>query len=232
MNTGGGAAAAEEIWRAQSIRSQAAGRHKAVIGLARTTALVAAGVLGAASVQVMLLAPQVGPGSAFLALMAAGAAPLMARCRQTVGRDAELGGYDRPKAEEMAGRARPVERWEQVLAAVSVVLGAVAGAIEAEQTAGWIPVVAAVSAVVISHGPSARHMAQQVEFRRTASEPERPSPWWKPCDPVTDADADQLAERQEHVVSVQSESWMAKWIADRRRGEGGQGVHQPQHQFG
>ncbi|WP_330461023.1 DUF4231 domain-containing protein [Streptomyces sp. NBC_00820] len=296
MSTGGGASAAEHVWRAQSIWSQAADRHKAAIGRARTAtlcAVVAAGACGAAAAQVMPLSSWAGRALAFLALLAAGLAPLLARgaapdrvrewtrlrsvaeelksqtyvClarvaqyRAPEGRDAELrrrtdavlaaaadlehvtsgvrpaarplppvtsiatyvdgrlrpqlDGYYRPKADEMAGRARLVERWGQALAVLSVVLGAVAGAFAVERAAAWIPVVAAVSAAVVSHGASARYVAQQVEFGRTAGELERLLRWWEQCGPATDAEADRLAERTEHVVSVQNEGWMAKWIAD------------------
>jgi hypothetical protein len=100
------------------------------------------------------------------------------------------------------------------LAGLSVLLGAVAGAFAAEQAAAWIPVVAAVSASVVSHGASARYVALHVEYSRTAGELERILRWWRQLDPATDADADRLAERTEHVVSVQNEGWMAKWTAD------------------
>ncbi|MFJ3639432.1 DUF4231 domain-containing protein [Streptomyces sp. NPDC090108] len=296
MSTGGGVSATEHVWRAQSVWSQAANRHKAAIGRARTAtlcAVVAAGVCGAASAQLMPLSAWAGRLLAFLALVVAGLAPLLARgaapgrvrewtrlrsvseelksqtylrlarvarYREPAGRDAELrrrtdavvaaaadleylttgiapadrplppvagiadyvegrlryqlDRYYRPKTGEMAGRARLVERWGQALAAVSVVLGAVAGAFAVEQAAAWIPVVAAVSAAVVSHGAAARYVAQQVEFGRTAGELERLLAWWRSCDPATDAEADRLAERTEHVVSVQNEGWMAKWIAE------------------
>ncbi|MFK4107812.1 DUF4231 domain-containing protein [Streptomyces sp. NPDC002176] len=292
----GGVGTAEDVWRAQSIWSQAANRHKAAIGRARAAtlgAVVCAAVFGAAASQLMPHSPVTGRVCAFLALLAAGAAPLAARgaapdrvrdwtrlrsvseelkselyvrlarvaqYRQTDVRDRvlrertdavlaeaadleaalaglrpverplppvqditgyvearlrpQLEGYYRPKTVEMGERARLVERWGQVLAAVSVVLGAVAGAFAVEEAAAWIPVVAAVSAAVVSHGASARYVAQQMEFGRTAGELERLLRWWREADPVTEADADRLAERAEHVVSVQNEGWMAKWIAD------------------
>ncbi|MFJ4002313.1 DUF4231 domain-containing protein [Streptomyces sp. NPDC090023] len=292
----GGVGTAEDVWRAQSIWSQAANRHKAAIGRARAAALgavVCAAVFGAAASQLMPHSPVTGRVCAFLALLAAGAAPLAARgaapdrvrdwtrmrsvseelkselyvrlarvaqYRQPDARDRvlrertdavlaeaadlaaalvglrpverplppvqditgyvearlrpQLEGYYRPRTVQMGERARLVERWGQVLAAVSVVLGAVAGAFAVEEAAAWMPVVAAVSAAVVSHGASARYVAQQVEFGRTAGELERLLRWWRGCDPVTDADADRLAERAEHVVSVQNEGWMAKWIAD------------------
>jgi hypothetical protein len=126
----------------------------------------------------------------------------------------QLERYYRPKADEMARRATRVERCGQALAAVSVVLGAVAGAFEAQAAAVWIPVVAAVSAAVVSHGASARYVSQQIEYSMTASELERLLRCWEQDASATEADADRLAERTEHVVSVQNEGWMAKWIAD------------------
>ncbi|MFG3120750.1 DUF4231 domain-containing protein [Streptomyces sp. NPDC048201] len=292
----GGVGTAEDVWRAQSIWSQAADRHKAAIGRARAAtlgAVVTAAALGAAASQLMPHSPVTGRVCAFLALLAAGAAPLaalgaapdrirdwtrmrsvseelksqvyvrlarVARYRSADDRDRvlrecadavlaeaadlepatadlrpverplppvrdiagyvearllrQLEGYYRPKAVEMGRRVRLVERWGQALAAVSVVLGAVAGAFAVEEAAAWLPVVAAVSATVVSHGASARYVAQQVEFSRTAGELERLLHWWRGCDPATEADADRLAERAEHVVSVQNEGWMAKWIAD------------------
>ncbi|MEU6773751.1 DUF4231 domain-containing protein [Streptomyces sp. NPDC046759] len=296
MSTVGGGAAALEVWRAQSIWSQAADRHRRAIARARLVTLcagVAAGVFGAASAQLMPVSSPAGRTFAFLALLAAGTTPLtalgaapgrvrqwtrlrsvseelksqlyvylagVAQYRQPAHRDAELldrtgavfaeaadlepqthgirpadrplppvtdpAGYAeqrlrrqleeyyRPKAEEMAGRARLVERCGQALAAVSVVLGAVAGAYEAQAAAAWIPVVSTVSAAVVSYGASARYVSQQLEFSRTAGELDRLLRWWRQCDPATDANADRLAERTEHVVSVQNEGWMAKWIAD------------------
>ncbi|MGW4197750.1 DUF4231 domain-containing protein [Streptomyces sp. NPDC005004] len=296
MSTLGGAAAAEEIWRAQSVWSRAANRAKAAIERSRTAtlcAVVTAAVLGAAASQVLPLAPVAGRVLAFLALLAAGTAPLTAagaspdrvrrwtalrsvseelksqvyvylagaaQYRSPETRDAELRArtnavladvgtldralgdlepavrplppvtgiadyaeqrlrrqleqYYRPKARKMAARARLVERWGQVLAGISVVLGAVAGAFAAEEAAAWIPVVAAVSASVVSYGASARFVSQEIEFSRTARELDGLLRWWNERDPATDADADRLAERTEHVVSVQNEGWMAKWIAD------------------
>ncbi|MEU9398828.1 DUF4231 domain-containing protein [Streptomyces sp. NPDC048242] len=296
MSTLGGAAAAEEIWRAQSVWSRAANRAKAAIERSRTAtlcAVVTAAVLGAATSQLMPFSPVTGRVLAFLALLAAGAAPLAAvgaspdRVREwtalrsvseelksqvyvylagaaqyrapgardtelrartnavladAAGLDHALAGiepavrplppvadiadyaehrlrrqlehYYRPKAREMAARARLVERWGQVLAGISVLLGAVAGAFAAEEAAAWIPVVAAVSASVVSYGASARFVAQEIEFDRTARELDALLRWWRERDPASDADADRLAERTEHVVSVQNEGWMAKWIAD------------------
>ena len=296
MNTVGGVSAAEEIWRAQSVWSQAANRYKVAVARARLavlTAGIAAGVLGTASAQVMATSPEAGRAFAFLALLAAGSAPLvgrgaapdrvrdwtrlrsvseelksqayvylagLGRYRPPVDRDEELRRrtgavlagvadleptidgirpavrplppvsdsasyvtgrlryqlecYYRPKAHEMRSRARLVERWGQTLAAVAVVLGALAGALQLGQAAAWIPVVAAVSAAVVSHGASARYVAQRIEFSTTAGELERLLQWWQRQDPPTDEDADLLAERTERVVSVQNEGWMAKWIAD------------------
>ncbi|WP_026178726.1 DUF4231 domain-containing protein [Streptomyces hokutonensis] len=288
--------AAEEIWRAQSVWSQAANRYKVAIARARLAVLsagIAAGVLGTASAQLMAPSPQAGRAFAFLALLAAGSAPLvgrgaapdrvrdwirlrsvseelksqayvylagLGRYRRLAERDAELRSqtdmvlaeaadleptihgirpavrplpavtdsasyvtgrlrhqlerYYRPKAHEMASRARLVERWGQTLAAVAVVLGGLAGALQLGQAAAWIPVVAAVSAAVLSHGASARYVAQQIEFSTAAGELERLLHWWQRCDHPTEEDADLLVERTEHVVSVQNEGWMAKWIAD------------------
>ncbi|MEW2131833.1 DUF4231 domain-containing protein [Streptomyces sp. NPDC005435] len=296
MSTLGGAAAAEEVWRAQSVWSRAANRAKAAVERARAAtlcAVVAAAVLGAAASQVIPLSPATGRVLAFLALLAAGTAPLTAagasphRVREWTAlrsvseelksqlyiylagaapyrrpetRDTELRArvgavladagdldralagiepaarslppvtgiadyaeqrlhrqlerYYRPKAREMAAKARLVERWGRVLAGISALLGAVAGAFAAEQAAAWIPVVAAVSASVVSYGASARFVAQEIEFNRTARELDGLLRWWRERDPATDADADRLAERTEHVVSVQNEGWMAKWIAD------------------
>lgn len=296
VSTGGGQAAAQEIWRVQSIWSQAAGRQKTAIGRARAATLgatVAAGVLGAASAQLMPISPPVGRTLAFLAMLAAGAAPFvavgaapdrirrwlrlrsvseevksqvyvhlagLAQYRQQARRDTELlertgtllaqvvdlepetrglhpadrplpsvidadgyvehrlrfqlEGYYRPRADEMARRARLIERCGQALAAVSVLLGATAGAFGAQSMAVWIPVVTAVSASVVSHGASARYARQQIEYSTTAGELERLLRWWQQRAPATDADADRLAEWTEHVVSVQNEGWMAKWIAD------------------
>ncbi|MEU6814399.1 DUF4231 domain-containing protein [Streptomyces sp. NPDC046860] len=292
----GGVGTAEDVWRAQSIWSQAAGRHKTAIARARAAtlgAVVAAAALGAAASQLMPAVRVAGQVCAFLALLAAGAAPLtamraapdrvrewtrmrsvseelksqvyvrlarVAQYRDPDGRDRvlreradavlaeaadlepavagllpaerplppvqditgyvearlrpQLDGYYRPGAVRMGERARLVERCGQALAAVSVILGAVAGAFAVEETAAWIPAVAAVSAAVVSYGASSRYVFQQVEFSRTAGELERLLRWWQGCDPATDADADRLAERAEHVVSVQNEGWMAKWIAD------------------
>jgi hypothetical protein len=67
---------------------------------------------------------------------------------------------------------------------------------------------------VVSHGASARYVALHLEYNTTAAELERILRWWQRLDPTTDADADRLAERTEHVVSVQNEGWMAKWTAD------------------
>ncbi|KAA0920570.1 DUF4231 domain-containing protein [Streptomyces apricus] len=296
MSTGGGQAAAQEVWRAQSIWSQAAGRQKAAIDRARAATLgatVAAGVLGAASAQLIPISPPVGRTLAFLAMLAAGVAPFvavgaapdrirrwlrlrsvseevksqvyvhlagLAQYRQRARRDAELlertgtllaqvvdlepetrglrpadrplpsvidtdgyvehrlrfqlEGYYRPRADEMARRARLIERYGQALAVLSVLLGAAAGAFGAQSTAVWIPVVTAVSASVVSHGASARYARQQIEYSTTAGELERLLRWWQQRAPATDADADRLAEWTEHVVSVQNEGWMAKWIAD------------------
>ncbi|WP_018549387.1 DUF4231 domain-containing protein [Streptomyces sp. LaPpAH-108] len=296
MSTLGGAAAAEEIWRAQSVWSRAADRAKAAIERSRTAtlcAVVAAAVLGTAASQLMSLSPVTGRVLAFLALLAAGTAPLTAagaspdrvrdwtvlrsvseelksqvyvylagaaQYRAPETRDTELRArtsavladagtldraltgiepaarplppvtgiadyaegrlrrqlehYYRPKAEEMAAKARLVERFGQVLAVISVLLGAVAGAFATERAAAWIPVVAAVSASVVSYGAAARFVAQEIEFARTARELDALLRWWRERDPATDADADRLAERTEHVVSVQNEGWMAKWIAD------------------
>ncbi|SDM35549.1 Protein of unknown function [Streptomyces sp. cf386] len=296
MSTGGGGAAAREVWRVQSIWSQAAARRRTGIARARAATLcagVGAGVLGAAAAQLMPLSPPAGRTFAFLALLAAGSAPLtalgaspdrvrqwtrlrsvseelksqvyvylagLAQYRQSARRDAELldrtgavlaeiadlesethgirpadrplppvtdtvgyveqrlrhqlESYYRPKADEMAGRARLVERCGQALAALSVLLGAAAGAFEAQAAAVWIPVVAAVTVAVVSHGASARYVSQQIEYSMTAGELERLLRWWQQRAPATDADADRLAERTEHIVSVQNEGWMAKWIAD------------------
>ncbi|MFE0454445.1 DUF4231 domain-containing protein [Streptomyces sp. NPDC058914] len=296
MSTVGGTAVAEDVWRAQSIWSQAANRSRAAIARARAVTLgcaVAAGVLGVAASQLMSPLPALGRSCSFLALLAAGAVPLAARgaapdrvrewtrlrsvseelksqayvylarvgpYRDPDTRDAELlsrtdalltraadldavvrqftpadrplppvgdaagyvtarlrgqlDHYYRPKADEMARRARRVERAGVALAALSVLLGAVAGAFAVEQAAAWIPVVAAVSASVVSHGASARYVALHLEYNTTAAELERILRWWQRLDPTTDADADRLAERTEHVVSVQNEGWMAKWTAD------------------
>ncbi|MFH8802023.1 DUF4231 domain-containing protein [Streptomyces sp. NPDC017936] len=287
---------AEDVWRAQSSWSQAANRSRAAIDRARAVTLactVAAGVLGVAASQLMDPLPELGRTLAFLALLAAGAAPLVARgaapdrvrewtrlrsvseelkrhayvylarvspYRDPAGRDDELlrrtdavqaqaadltalvrqftpvdrplppvadaadyvtarlrgqlEGYYRPKADQMARRARRVDRSGMALAALSVLLGAVAGAFAAEQAAAWIPVVAAVSASVVSHGASARYVALQVEYSTTAGELERILRWWQRLGPATDEDADRLAQRTEHVVSVQNEGWTAKWTAD------------------
>ncbi|WP_425248017.1 DUF4231 domain-containing protein [Streptomyces sp. NEAU-NA10] len=296
MSTVGGTAVAEDVWRAQSTWSQAADRSRAAIGRARAATLgcsVAAAVLGVAASQLMGSSPGSGRVLSFLALLAAGAAPLAARgaapdrvrewtrlrsvseelksqtyvylakvahYRDPAHRDAELlrrtetvldeaghltsvvreftpvdrplppvtdaagylgarllgqlDGYYRPKAAEMARRARRVDRWGVALAALSVVLGAAAGAFAAEQAAAWIPVVATISASVVSHGASARYVTLHVEYSRTAGELERVLRWWRQLAPATDADADRLAERTEHVVSVQNEGWMAKWTAE------------------
>lgn len=296
MSTVGGTAAAEDVWRAQSMWSQAANHSRAGVERARAATLgcaVAAGVLGVAASQLMGPLPALGRTLSFLALLAAGAAPLVARgaapdrvrewtrlrsvseelksqayvylakvahYRDPAERDAELlrrtdalqaeaddleavvrqftpaarplppvtdaadyvtarlrnqlDGYYRPKADDMGRRARRVDRWGMALAGLSVLLGAVAGAFAAEQAAAWIPVVAAVSASVVSHGASARYVALHVEYSRTAGELERILRWWRQLDSATDADADRLAERTEHVVSVQNEGWMAKWTAD------------------
>lgn len=285
----------DDVWRAQSIWSQAADRSRRSIGHARTATLcasVAAGVLGVAASQLMGPSAVLGRVCSFLALLAAGAAPLAARGAapdrlrewtrlrsvseelksqvyvylanlapyRRPDRDAELqrrtdavqaqaaglaaavrgirpadrplppvtgpagyvsgrlrgqlDGYYRPKADEMARRARRVERCGVALAALSVLLGATAGAFAAEQAAAWIPVVAAVSASVVSHGASARYAALEVEYSTTADELDRILRWWRHLSPATDAEADRLAERTEHVVSVQNEGWMAKWTAD------------------
>jgi hypothetical protein len=296
VSTVGGTAVADDVWRAQSIWSQAANRSRTRIERARVATLccaVAAGLLGVAASQLMGTSPALGRTLSFLALVAAGAAPLAARgaapdrvrewtrlrsvseelksqayvylagvshYRDPAGRDAELlrrtdavlaqatdldtvvrqftpvdrplppvtdaagyvaarlhgqlDGYYRPKADEMARRARRVERSGVALAVLSVLLGAVAGGFAAEQAAAWIPVVAAVSASVVSHGASARYVALHLEYSTTAGELERIMRWWQRLDPATDADADRMAERTEHVVSVQNEGWMAKWTAD------------------
>ncbi|GGR55390.1 hypothetical protein GCM10010251_85560 [Streptomyces aurantiogriseus] len=296
MSTVGGTAVAEHVWRAQSAWSQAANRSRAAIGRARAATLgcsVAAGVFGVAASQLMGPLPGLGRALSFLALLAAGAAPLVARgaapdrvqqwtrlrsvseelksqtyvylakvahYRDPADRDAELlrrteavlgeagrltsvveeftpvdrplppvtdaagyvgarlrgqlDGYYRPKGAEMARRARRVDRWGVALAALSVMLGAAAGAFAAEQAAAWIPVVATVSASVVSHGASARYVTLQLEYGRTAGELDRILRWWQRLAPATDTDADRLAERTEHVVSVQNEGWMARWTAD------------------
>ncbi|GKQ41546.1 DUF4231 domain-containing protein [Streptomyces sp. A012304] len=296
MSTIGGTAVAEDVWRTQSIWSQAADRSKAGIDRARTVTLccaVTAGVLGVAASQLMGVSAHLGRTLSFLALLAAGAAPLAAHraapdrvrewtrlrsvseelksqayvylakldhYRDPAGRDAELlrraeemqsqaadllpalrgirpadrplppvtdvtgylarrlrgqlDGYYRPKAEEMARRARRVERSGIALAALAALLGAVAGAFTVDQAAAWIPVVAAISAAVVSHGASARFVTLEIEYSTTADELERLLRWWQRLETPTDADADRLAQRTEHIVSVQNEGWMAKWTAE------------------
>ncbi|MFG3267213.1 MULTISPECIES: DUF4231 domain-containing protein [Streptomyces] len=295
MSAIGGTAVVEDVWRAQSIWSQAANRSRTSIGRARAATLwasVAAGVFGVAASQLLGSYVELGRLCSFLALLAAGAAPLAARgaapervrewtrlrsvseelksqvyvylarlapYRQP-DRDTELqrradavqaeaaglaaairgirpadrplppvtdpagyvsgrlrgqlDGFYRPKAQEMGRRARRVERCGVALAALSALLGATAGAFAAQQAAAWIPVVAVISASVVSHGASARYVALEVEYSRTAGELERILRWWDRLAPASDAEADRLAERTEHVVSVQNEGWMAKWTAD------------------
>ncbi|MQY13665.1 hypothetical protein SRB5_38150 [Streptomyces sp. RB5] len=126
----------------------------------------------------------------------------------------QLEVYYRPKAREMARRAQSIERWTVALAVLSVLLGGVAGAFAVESAAAWMPVVAAVASAVAAHGATAKYVVQQVEFSRTTGELERLLLWWEQLDPATPADGDRLAERGEHVISVQNEGWMAKWTAD------------------
>ncbi|MFD4683457.1 DUF4231 domain-containing protein [Streptomyces sp. NPDC058461] len=295
MDTVGGTAVVEDVWRVQSIWSQAADRSRTRVTRARAialTATVTSAALGATA-QLMPQSPLSGRICSFVALLAAGAVPLAARgaaadrvrqwtrlrsvseelksqvyvylarlaeYRPPAGRDAELlrrtdrisaeaddlvpalrgigptdrplppvtgaadyvtgrlrrqlEGYYRPRAEDMARRGRRVERWGVALAALSALLGAAAGAFAAEEAAAWIPVVAAVSAAVVSHGAAARYAALEIQYGTTAGELERVLRWWRGCDPATDADGDLLALRVEDIVSDQNAGWMAKWTAD------------------
>lgn len=131
----------------------------------------------------------------------------------------QLDGYYRPKARGMARKVRTTEWAEGGLALLSVVLAGVAAVFAVEEAAAWVPVVATAGGAVTAHAAAAKYAYQEIEFSRTAAELDRLIQQWTDGG-RTEAEAHRLAERGEHVISIQNESWMAKWTADNGQVQG------------
>jgi hypothetical protein len=81
--------------------------------------------------------------------------------------------YYRPQAarqDQLLRRARRAELWLAVLGAASA---AVAGVIDSESLAVWVPVLTTISAAVTAHAAAERYEFLVVEYLRTARELER-----------------------------------------------------------
>jgi hypothetical protein len=120
--------------------------------------------------------------------------------------ESQISRYYREQAGELTGKLHKLRRVQLGLAVLSVLLGAVAGALEIDDIAVWVPVVTTVTTAFGAHAAAERYEFLRVEYLRTASELERLVKRWRRG---TLAD-DQLIRACEDVISSQNERWMAK----------------------
>ncbi|GGO84216.1 hypothetical protein GCM10012280_15180 [Wenjunlia tyrosinilytica] len=125
---------------------------------------------------------------------------------------AQLDGYYRPKAVEMARKVAVVQRIETVLGITGAILGAVSGVFGVEQASAWVAVAATVAAAVTAHAAAVKYGYQELEFTRTAEELDRLLLGRSTAGSPADEDA--FVGQCEHVISIQNEAWMAAWTAE------------------
>lgn len=137
----------------------------------------------------------------------------------TVRLASQLDTYYRPKAHAMARKVRITERAQSGLALLSAVLAAAAAAFVVDEAAAWIPVLATAGGAVTAHAAAANYAYQEMEFSRTAAELDRLIQQWTDGG-RTEEEAQRLAERGEHIISIQNEGWMAKWTVEQGQNQG------------
>jgi len=115
----------------------------------------------------------------------------------------------RSKARELRGRRGQIGRIQLALSVLAAALAALAGAVEVEQIAVWVPVVTTVAATIAAYSAAERYDYLLVEYQRTADELER----LRDRRPVAMSD-DDFVQACEAVISTQNDGWMAKLSSD------------------
>jgi hypothetical protein len=85
----------------------------------------------------------------------------------------------------------------------------VAGVIDSESWAVWVPVLTTISAAVTAHAAAERYEFLVVEYLRTARELERLRRARSHVGGLSD---EEFVRACEHVISLQNEGWMAKLV--------------------
>jgi SMODS and SLOG-associating 2TM effector domain 1/Protein of unknown function (DUF4231) len=118
----------------------------------------------------------------------------------------QITGYYRRNGRDLRVKRDRVRRAEVGLAVVGVVLGVLAGTLEADDLAVWVPVVTTVATAITAHAAAERYDFLHVEYLRTADELERLVKRWR----RDDLGGETFVRSCEDVISSQNARWMAK----------------------
>lgn len=124
--------------------------------------------------------------------------------------EAQITGYYRPAARQMARRAMSIRRAASVLSAAAAALAAAAGVVGGAPLVAWVGVLTTVITALATYGASQRFEFQQLEFSRTASQLERLRAGWSPGD-VT------VVDESERIISISNAGWMAELASENAR---------------
>ena len=127
--------------------------------------------------------------------------------------DAQIDGYYRPKAKEIARRLGQFRALEFVLASVAAALAAIA-TFAATGIAAWVAVVTTAAVAVTAHIAATRYEYLASTYGATANRLQSLRDQWVDLPPEARPTPSDFVHRCEDAISVENQAWMAKWVAD------------------
>jgi hypothetical protein len=122
----------------------------------------------------------------------------------------QIDRYYRPQARRMQAMVGRMRRAELSLSVLSACLAATTTIFTVEETSAWVGVITTITVALVAHAAAARYEYQQLEYTRTADELGRLLER-RAVLSASGSDDHATIQRCEHIISIQTEGWMAKW---------------------